>query len=180
MILWFLSLFTAFRELDNCAARMAEEIERSDSAYKTLHDEKCALEDRVHTLLTEVEAERQDLKNLQGANQELITEKLLLQDRLESALSDKDKLWDTMTEAMNGERPALHTMVNHSVQKNGGGIPFPDAHALPPSEVRKVQESGPVGRRSRILPSELAERQSVKFIKDYVESMGPATTEKVG
>ena len=117
---------------------------------------------------------RHDVSSLQEANQELIHEKSLLQDRLESAISDKDRLWDTMQTSLQAERYAYQTMVNHAVQKNGGGIPYADAHSLTPSEVRKLQTPGAVGRSGRRLPSEAAMRDTQEFVSTYMQTMGVA------
>lgn len=118
-------------------------------------------------------------ESLTVTRDELIREKLLLEDRLSAAIADKDRLWDAMQQAMDGERYALHTMVNHAVAKAGGGTPYQDAHTLPPSEIRKVQVAGPVGRRGRELPSQIAARESERFLNEYVETINPQATEKV-
>lgn len=107
-----------------------------------------------------------DLVAAREALDELSTEKLLLQDRLDAALADKDKLWSTMQDALDNERAALRSQVNHAVQKTGGGIPYPDAHFLPAGSVREVQASGPIGRRGRLLPSEAAQRQTGRFLAE--------------
>lgn len=154
MILWFLRLFPQFRNLEALALMQAESAEESRSLVE-------------------------DLKNLEIAREELIREKVLLEDRLSSALADKDRLWDAMQRAMDGERFALRTMVNHAVAKTGGGTPYQDAHALPASEVRKIQTPGPVGRRGRTLPSELAAKESERFMHEWLEQINPQATEKV-
>lgn len=114
-----------------------------------------------------------DVDALRESNQDLIHEKTLLQDRLESAIQDKDRIWEAMQTALSGERYALQTMVNHAVQKNGGGVPFGEAHVLPAAEVRKVQTPGGIGRAARELPSEGARRASNVFVKNYMETLGP-------
>ncbi len=102
------------------------------------------------------------------AIQDLDSEKLRLQDRLDAAIADKENLWQMIRESLDGERYALHTMVNHAVQKSGAGIPFQDAHSLPLNTVAEPQESGPVGRRGRLLPSEMLARKNNAFIEEYV------------
>lgn len=169
MLLWLLRLISVFRELENLCAMQARNLEESEKSREAMANKVEAMAAEF----AELQSDRVDLQNLREAHQDLITEKLLLEDRLNSALEDKQRLWDSMQEALNGERNALRTMVNHSVQKNGGGIPFPDAHSLPPSEIRKVQTPGPVGRSQRILPSEITERASRKFVNEYVQTLGP-------
>ncbi len=114
-----------------------------------------------------------ETESLRTAVNELTTEKLLLQDRLEAALEDKQHLWIGMESALQNEREALRTQVNHAVQRAGGGIPYPNAHSLPANVVREPQTPGPVGRRGRMLPSEIAQQQTQKFMEEFVESLAP-------
>ncbi len=151
MVLWFLRLFPQVRDLEALARMQAETAEQCRSL-----DE--------------------DVSNLETARDALIQEKLLLEDRLTAALADKDQLWAAMQNAMDGERYALRTMVNLAVAKAGGGTPYQDAHALPPAEIRKVQVPGPVGRRGRILQSDLARIESDRFVDELIAQ----ATEKVG
>jgi len=116
---------------------------------------------------------RTDVASLQNANQQLITEKLLLEDRLTAALDDKSNLWKMVGEALDNERSALRMQINHATQRLAGGIPYPDAHALPPNAVPPHQQPGPIGRSARILPSELAARQSRQFVTEFVQSLDP-------
>ena len=169
-MIWFLRLFPQFRELDALCQMQAVKAEEYDK-----------MEAHVSELLVENESLQQDIRNLQDSNQDMITEKLRLEDRLQSAIEDKQKLWDTMQEALREERYAYQTMVNHSVQKQGFGTPYPEAHTLPVEAVRKPQAPGPIGRSARMLPSEAAFRQSMRFVKDYAERLGPETetSEKV-
>lgn len=154
MILWFLRLFPRFRDLESLAQMQAESAEETGSLVE-------------------------DVANLERVREEMVREKLLLEDRLSAALADKDRLWEAMQQAMDGERYALHTMVNHAVAKSGGGTPYQDAHTLPPSEIRKVQTPGYVGRRGRTLPSEMAEKETEKFLNSWLEQINPQATEKV-
>ncbi len=161
-MLWFLRLFSHYRELEALTAMQARTVEECDRNAV-----------RMQELVVDNESLRHDVTSLQESNQDLIHEKSLLEDRLASAIQDKDRLWETTQTALQGERYAYQTMVNHAVQKNGGGIPFGDAHALPPNEVRKVQVPGPIGRSARSLPSEGAMRASNAFVKSYMETLGP-------
>lgn len=152
MILWFLRLFPQFRDLEALVNMQAAGAEERHAEYDSLHE---------------------DIANLEGVKIQLIAEKALLEDRLAGAIADKDRQWDAMQNAIDGERYALRTMVNHATQKAGGGTPYQDAHALPPSEVRKIQTSGPVGRRGRILPSELASKETNRFVGEWIGQLNP-------
>lgn len=165
-MLRFLRLFGRFREMEALVAMQARNIEECDGTYKALLAEK----DRLAAGLAEL---RSEIDEVCTANDQLATDKTLLGDRLESAIQDKDRLWETMNQALNGERYAYQTMVNHAVQKTGGGIPYVDAHSLPPSEIRQLQKPGPIGRSSRMLPSEGALRATNSFVREFVETLGP-------
>jgi hypothetical protein len=148
LIIFFLRLFRTFRELENLAQAQARAIEQADK----------------------------ELQCCQEANRELVSEKTLLEDRLDSAISDKDKLWQVMQEALDGERDALRMTVNHAVQRAGGGVPYPESHALPANRVAQPQKSGPIGRRARVLPSEMALRQEMNNIREFARSMSGTVT----
>lgn len=162
---WFLRLFAEYRDLETLVLMQAAKVEECETAAA-----------KISELTTENESLSTDVSNLREANQELVNEKLRLEDRLEAAVTDRDKLWNSMQDAIHGERYAYQTMVNHAVQKNGGGVPFADAHQLPPSEVRKIQTPGPIGRSARILPSEMAARATRDFVEQFVEGLDPAKT----
>lgn len=155
MILWFLRLFPQVRDLEMLAQMQAESAEQCRSFAE-------------------------DVSNLEAARDALIQEKVLLEDRLSAALADKDRLWESMQRALDGERYALRTMVNHAVAKAGGGTPYQDAHTLPPSEVRQVQKAGPIGRSGRVLTSQIAMQESQRFVGELVDRMTQTqATEKV-
>lgn len=180
-LLWLLRLFPQFRKLEQREAKHCKELgavrierlsdlARSESNYQRVLEGNARLEAEQFDLKNQLASAESDLDSLRNANDELTTEKLLLQDRLDSALNDKDRLWDTMQQALNGERSALKTMVNHSVQKSGGGIPFPEEHSLPANTIRPVQQPGPVGRSGRLLPSEAMGRANNSFIENYFKT----------
>ncbi len=141
----FLRLFPAFRDLETLVQTQAHSLQDLDI----------------------------ELASCRASHADLLTEKFLLQDRLDAAVADKEKLWQMVRESLDGERYALHTMVNHAVQKSGAGIPFQDAHSLPPNTVAKPQEPGPVGRRGRLLPSEMLARRNQAFIDEFVLATKP-------
>jgi hypothetical protein len=167
MILTFLRCFSQYRDLES---------DLDAAVLKTSAMEARAVEaesqiDIVPELRSEIASLQHDVSSLQEANQALETDKTVLQDRLESAIEEKTRIWATFQESLRGERYALQSMANVSVQKTGGGIPFPDAHSLPPNAVPKPQDAGPIGRSSRMLPSEIQDRNNREFIREYVGSM---------
>lgn len=193
MILWFLRRFSQFLELESLSVMQAARIEIVDrdlvvmtadrdkwrhdcveegnrrSELRADHrDQVSKLENRVRTLET-------DLGFSRNACEEMSTEKLLLQDRLDSAIQDKEQLWGTMQEALSGERNALRMQINHAVQKAGGGIPYPDSHALPANAAYQPQKPGPIGRTARVLPSEMQSRANHNFMEEWVATVAPVT-----
>jgi hypothetical protein len=164
LLLRFLRLFPHFRELEALAEmrlRQTDETEqmcvRAEARIGELAAENCGLVD--------------DLTACRLSHAELTTEKLLLQDRLDSAIADKDHLWAMVKESMNGERYALKSQVNHAIQRSSGGIPYPEAHSMPENAVPQVQEPGPVGRRARELPSQAVARHDRQMIEEMVGRM---------
>jgi len=140
VLLWFLNLFPQYRD---AVARAAD--------TDVIREERDGL--------------MADADTLRQANTELTTEKLLLEDRLQSALDDKQQLWDLVKDSLHGERYALQTQVNHATQRHGGGIPYPDANALPAHTVR-TQEGGPIGPKRRLLPSQAGAMRTRKYIME--------------
>lgn len=183
-ILYFLRLFPRFRELEAILTESQAAYERQSDCYGELVGVRAA-RDRMADEAAKLDVERCDLRNqlasaesdldaLRNANEELVTEKTLLEDRIESALGDKDRLWETMQQALSGERYALQTMVNHSTQKAGGGTPFPEANILPAEVVRKPQVGGSVGRRGRILPSQQMAAANRQFVDAFLAEKAKA------
>ncbi len=149
----------------------ARTVEECDLKCRSLESDNLSLDLKCRSL-------EHDVTSLQESNQDLIHEKSLLEDRLASAIQDKDRIWDSMQTALQGERYALQTMVNHAVQKNGGGVPFGEAHVLPAAEIRKPQTPGPIGRSARVLPSEMAARATSTFVRGWMETLEPKPTEE--
>jgi len=115
---------------------------------------------RLFSAFRELETEnrslRHDLATCRSSHEELVAE-------LNAAVADKDKLWATMQEALANERNALRMQINHAVQRSGGTAPYPEAHSLPEPELQE-----PIGRRGRILPSEIRARNNAHVIEELV------------
>lgn len=163
MVLWFLRLFTAFTDLENLAQLQATHIEKAGNWRLKAED----AETQATSLTT-------DINNLRQATEELIHEKALLQDRLASAIDDKDKLWALVQESLQCERYSYHTQINHLVQRTGGGIPHLDAHSLPQNTVPKPQEPGAIGRHARQLPSQYRDVQTSQNLTSLLKMTRPA------
>lgn len=87
-------------------------------------------------------------------------EKLILQDRLDSALSDRERVWKEMQIAREGELAALHTLINIEYQQRYGVAPYPDAVKLPPAK----DSGGPV--KPRLTASQAIDAQIERVIQE--------------
>ena len=148
-----------FRDLEALAISQVERGEAYDVLDATLKEKEA-----------EIASLQTDLAEIRADHEALVNEKLLLQDRLESAIADKDRLWNQMQSALDNERYAVRSQVNVFSQKSGGGIPYPDAHSLPPESIRPPQPGGMIGR-SRMLPSEREARQRSAAITQIVNDL---------
>lgn len=124
---------------------------------------------RLFSPFRELEA---DYDALTEEHSRLTQEKLLLQDRLDAAQLDRDRLWSMTSEALAGERSAYQAHINQAWQRVGGGIPYPDAPHLPASAVPKEQSTEPIGRRGRMLPSEAVQQRTSEYIESLARSVG--------
>lgn len=112
---------------------------------------------RLFPAFRTLQAERDQLA---ASLQEITTEKLILQDRLDGVLEDRGKLWELVRECISNERTAYQLHVNIAMQKQGMNPPWPDAPHLPPNGVPQPQE--PIGRRE--FPSQRVARKTSEFI----------------
>lgn len=159
--IWFLRLFTVFRDMESLAMNCAGQIDDAESRIANVEKTRNVLQNH----LTSAEA---DVENLRAANEKLQTEKTILEDRLESSRNEADTLWSEMRLALDNERYATRSLANMNVAHRGGGNPYPDAHMPPPNSIPKHQASGPIGRSGRVLASQLADAQTNKFVRDYM------------
>jgi hypothetical protein len=106
---------------------------------------------QLRAIETECDQLRETVASLQN-------EKLRLEDRLVAAQQDRDRLWESFQQSLQGERTAYQLHINMSLQRMGGGVPYPDAPHLPQHAVPEASNE-PLGRRGRVLMSEvLAQR----------------------
>ena len=120
-------------------------------------------------LFPSVRALESELAQVREALREMTQEKLLLQDRLQGARVEREKLWDMVHEALHRERTAYQMHINQSWQRMGAGIPYPEAPHIPPQAVPKPPGSEPVGRQGRILPSEAVAQRTAEFLQSFIK-----------
>lgn len=122
------------------------------------------------TLSAQLSAAECDVTAARDEIEILRQEAAVMTERLDAAIRDKERLWEMAQKAIEGERFANHTAYNHEVQRHGGGIPYPDAHALPVNVVPPIQKPGPVGRLGRMLTSQAVFNQSRAHLVEYLNS----------
>lgn len=101
---------------------------------------------------------------LRGQLQEAQSRELILQDRLDGALDERQKIWDMLQEALNGERTAYQAHVNVEWQRKGFGAPYPEAPHLDSSAVPQQSDVHSTPRRR--IGSELVADGQRKFIEE--------------
>jgi hypothetical protein len=90
--------------------------------------------------------------------------KLVLQDRLDSVLADRQNLWELLREALSNERAAFQMHINAAWVKDGHSAPYPDAAAPERRAPREV--SDPIIPRAQ-LPSEAVASASRRYIESH-------------
>jgi hypothetical protein len=115
----------------------------------------------LEALLAESEAAHaREVAGLQSTLSDLAAEKTRLEDLLEAAQADRQKLWDSMQSALEGERTAYQSQINVAWQQRGAAAPYPDAPHLEKSALAPKNDTIP----RRLRPSEAVARQTAKFI----------------
>ena len=115
----------------------------------------------LEALLAESEAAHaREVAGLQSTLSDLAAEKTRLEDLLEAAHADRQKLWDSMQSALEGERTAYQSQINVAWQQRGAAAPYPDAPHLEKSALAPKNDTIP----RRLRPSEAVARETAKFI----------------
>lgn len=159
----FLRLFPQFRELETIATLAASQAEAMESELNVARAQRDKADALRSEMIVEAESLRHDLHELRDSHEEIVREKLILEDRNQGLMDDRQRLWDVVETSLGSERSALRAQVNHAVQRAGGGIPYPDAHSLPKSVVPKAEPPGFAGRRGRMLGSQAAVLEASRF-----------------
>lgn len=123
-------------------------------------------------LFAQYRALEDELETLRAQHARVSQDNYLLQDRLDAAREDRDRLWTITQQCLEGERTAYQAHINQAWQRHGGGIPYPDAPHLPASAVPKEQSTEPIGRRGRVLASEAVQQKTSEFIESLARSVG--------
>jgi hypothetical protein len=151
VLLKFFRLFSVFREAE------------ADARLATANAERCKRE-----ALNDREARRSleaDHKAVCAQLQDVTTQNLILQDRMEALLSDRNRLWDLVARSIEDMKISYQMHVNEQWQKQYGTAPYPDAPQIPEhSTARPVNNPIVPGT---MLPGERVRQQTAVFLKSY-------------
>lgn len=100
--------------------------------------------------------------------QSLSGQVLVLQDRLDAALEDRSKMWTLMERSIDEMKIAYQAHINVAWQKQGHGVPYPDAPQIPHSAVVPINQE-PIRRRE--LPSEAVAKATNQFFRTFAETL---------
>jgi len=99
------------------------------------------------------------------------TEKLVMQDRLDSVLNDRRELWRMMESAIVNERAAYQMQINSAWQKQGFGAPYPEAPMLPSAAIQQPG-GGTAGSPRPEMPSSRVTRATAQFVNEVLAEHG--------
>ncbi len=149
--LWFLRMFPQFRAAETFVNKVGESHELAERWRK-----EC---DSTTKIVRDLRRELAEAKNQQ----------LLIQDRLESALADKSRIWDLFNDAYHSSLSALRMQVNDAYKTKWGTTPYPEEWAPPDNLTRDPnRKSEPMGR-GFTPPSEMVRRQTVTSLPEMLE-----------
>lgn len=140
MLVWFLRLFPAYRELDFALKTSVSNYEKQSGAYG-----------ENSRLKTELQISEGTLDAVRARLAELEQENIRLQDRLEFAQADRARVWDSFEASLANERMSYQMQINSSWQQKCGVTPFPDAPHLPDSQSARPERLGPIGPGVRLM-----------------------------
>lgn len=152
MILWFLRMFTTFTDMEAMVDLTSRNYEKQSGVY----GDKVRIEHERDSL-------KSDLVFVRAAHDELKTENLRLQDRVEAMTEDRRQLWDLVNASLSGERASYQMQINEAWQKSYGVVPYSDAAQIPPNRGATEGNVGPVPGGRRMLPSEIIAKKTQDF-----------------
>lgn len=145
-----LRIFSRVRELENLldlSVRTADEWRRSYlAADKGAFESRQTFGRELHAAEQDISAAKAELDRVAKSLQETVAAKSMLEDRLNAAMEDRNRLWGLVETSIAGERTAYQSGLNLQWQKEGFGAPYPDAPQMPPHRVQQPVEDSIVAR----------------------------------
>lgn len=102
-------------------------------------------------------------RELEHSVQELSSQNLVLQDRLDQSIAERERVWNLAMEARKAETTALQMQVNIDLQRQGFAPLYEDAPKLPQAPHQAPENPVVPGRP---LPSQAVRSQTQQFIKE--------------
>ena len=115
-----------------------------------------------------------EIIRLRIALQNEATEKLIANDRLQSALDDKSHLWGIMGQSIQDMKIAYQMHINLQWQKQGLPAPYPEAPGIP-AEKQTAYEKPPAEDMTKMglkSTSQVVAEYKKKFIDQYFNTHG--------
>ena len=160
-ILWFLRLFPEFRGLESQIKEILAQLYQSDTRAEQWQKEAESTANLNATLRDEIA--------------ELKTDKIMLQDRLESALADKSHLWTLVMQSLDSERQSLRQQVNELAKGKWGTSPYPENWSPPDKLTRDPNASKEAMGRPISITSDVVRRQAMQTLEDAIERQRQGT-----
>lgn len=108
-----------------------------------------------------------ELAEVRGALQQETQDRLVLQDRLNSAEEERQRLWDRLDVALAEERKSYQMAINQAWMREHGVAPHPEAPAPPKKQTIPQPDDTVIGRRP--LPSEAIAARTRDFLLSQVK-----------
>lgn len=113
-----------------------------------------------------------DRDALREAYRSIDQDKTRLEDRLIASEEERTRLWKLFEDTLKSERDAYQLHINMSMQRLGGGIPYPDAPhingGLAGAATQQAIGDSLAGRKGRMTTSELIEQQTRRNLEEMM------------
>lgn len=110
---------------------------------------------------------------LRQSLQDVTVEKLIAEDRLRSAIVDKEQLWKLMSQSIQDMKVAYQMHINLSWQKQGLPAPYPESPGMGPEQVSAQQMPADRTIPRPMLASEAVALHKKRFIDQYFKGQAP-------
>lgn len=108
-----------------------------------------------------------DVSRLLDRVRDLETEKVILEDRLQASILDREHLWGLVMKSIEDMKIAYQMHINREWQKMGEAAPYPEAPHMGDGQRFKAPENPFINRP--MMGSEAVQAVTQKFISDYFQ-----------
>lgn len=107
-------------------------------------------------------------RELEDSAQQLNNQNLVLQDRLDQSIAERERVWKMAEEMRASMENAYRMQVNLDLQKQGFAPLYADSPHLPQAPHQAPENPVVPGRP---VPSQQVQRETQKFIRDFVGTL---------